>query len=120
MTHQLKASAATIQLKVQDFATATAWYERLIGRPADLAPNDSIHEWEVFPGGWIQVTAGSRVEDPGRVRFGVADVERERSRAVDELGIEVSEVTVVPGLVAYCNVDDPWGNRLGLFQDLAT
>jgi predicted enzyme related to lactoylglutathione lyase len=53
-----------------------------------------------------------------RVRFGVADIRAERERAVG-LGIAVSPVTSLPGVVAFVDFGDPWGNTLGFYQDLA-
>jgi hypothetical protein len=49
----------------------------------------------------------------------VADLESERFRIIAELGIEVSEIETneqVP--VSWCNFQDPYGNRLGFFQDI--
>jgi len=53
------------------------------------------------------------------LRLGVADIEAERKRIQEELHIEVSEIERIEGLAAWCNFTDPFGNRLGLFQDLA-
>jgi hypothetical protein len=53
----------------------------------------------------------------GRLRLGVADVESERQRLVDA-DVEVSPIEELAGVVRWCNVDDPWGNRLGFYQDL--
>ena len=118
MTEQLKATAATIQVKVADLDQGAQWYERLLGRPADLRPNDRLHEWEVFANGWIQILEGPLVQNPGRMRFGVTDVAAIHQRIVDEMSVDASEITTVPGLVAFCDFQDPWGNALGLFQDL--
>jgi hypothetical protein len=51
------------------------------------------------------------------VRFGVSDLAAER-RALIEQGIEVSAITGKAGVVAWCQFGDPFGNPLGLFQDL--
>jgi hypothetical protein len=52
------------------------------------------------------------------VRFGIADIRTERGRLVG-LGIDVSRVTVLPGVVAFIDFADPWGNALGFYQDIA-
>jgi len=42
---------------VADFEVAHAWYERLLGRPADNLPMAGrLVEWRVTDSGWVQVT----------------------------------------------------------------
>src|SRR5207237_561614 len=41
---------------------AVGWYERLVGRPPDLVPNDDEAAWRLTETGWMYVVA-----DPGRV-----------------------------------------------------
>jgi hypothetical protein len=48
----------------------------------------------------------------------VDDLHRSR-QAVLALGVACQEPMHIPGLAAWCDFTDPWGNRLGLFQDLA-
>ena len=55
----------------------------------------------------------------GPVRFEVEDIEMERERLRDALEAEISEIERVESLAAWCNFPDPFGNRLGLFQDLS-
>lgn len=38
---------------------------------------------------------------------------------MEALGLDISPVERIEGVVAYCNFDDPWGNKMGFFQDLA-
>lgn len=54
-----------------------------------------------------------------RGRFGVDEIEAAREWVASALGVEPSPTERVEGLVTWCNFDDPWGNRLGVFQDLA-
>ena len=111
--------AATLEIMVGSFSEGAAWYERLLGRPADVSPVPGLHEWEMFPHFWIQITEGQAAADAGRLRLNVADVAGARAAIIDDLHADVSEVVTVPEVVAYCDFDDPWGNPLGLFQDLS-
>jgi glyoxylase I family protein len=40
---------------VNDLKTASAWYEKLFGRPADSTPMPEVAEWKFDRGGWLQV-----------------------------------------------------------------
>ena len=115
----LAPQAATLEIMVGSFSEGSAWYERLLGRPADISPVPGLNEWELFPNFWIQISEGQAAADAGRLRLSVADVAGARAAIMDDLHADVSEVVTVPGVVAYCDFDDPWGNPLGLFQDLA-
>lgn len=72
---------------------------------------------------WRDVAAGRRSPrrgPPAHVpgRFGVGDVRAARERLAGR-GVEVSPVTSLPGVVAFVDFADPWGNTLGFYQDLA-
>lgn len=108
----------TLVVGVSDMTEALGFYGELFGRPPDFVLADDFQEYEVVPGMWYQVTTRVPPGRGRRVRFGVADIEAGR-RALLEQGIEVSGVTEEPGVVAWCQFRDPFGNPLGLFQDLA-
>lgn len=119
---ELEPSGLTVQLWVTDGSAGRAWYERLFGRPPDFTPfgNDTFCEWVFPPGYWeIHIVEG---EHPGAqvapLRFGVADIDAARDQ-VAGLGIGPDAIEELPGVVRWCNFTDPWGNRLGLYQDLA-
>ena len=111
----------TVQLHVADGAAARAWYERLLGRPPDFRPDadDTFVEWHFQPGYWELhiVQSDQPGTQQGRLRLGVGNIEAARQSLA--AGLEVTEVEELPGVVRWCNFDDPWGNRLGLYQDLA-
>jgi hypothetical protein len=53
------------------------------------------------------------------VRFRVADIERGRDRVVREARpAQATAIERFEGLVALCDVVDPWGNTFGLYQVL--
>jgi predicted enzyme related to lactoylglutathione lyase len=110
----------TFELQVGDLATARAFYTGLFGRPPELEPDDGLLEWAVVPGQqtWLQVAS---VAEPqplrARLRFAVRDLSAAREVLLAS-GLEVSVPGSVPGVVTWCDVDDPWGNRLGLYEEL--
>ena len=58
---------------------------------------------------------------PGRrwlPRLGVGDVEAARAE-LSGAGARVGEVTTIPGVIAFCDAEDPFGNPLSLYQDLS-
>jgi predicted enzyme related to lactoylglutathione lyase len=52
------------------------------------------------------------------LRLGVGDIEQAR-RELRERGARVGEPTTIPGVVAFCDAEDPFGNPLSLYQDLS-
>lgn len=111
----------TIQVYVKNIKGARLWYERLIGRKPDSAPFPEFLEWEIVSDFWFQVVEKKRIKvlrQNRRMRFGVSDIERERTRVAERMKVKVTEVEGLAGIVKWCNFEDPWGNKLGLFQDL--
>lgn len=100
-------------VSVSDIERASRWYEALFGRAADNRPMASLVEWQVLPGGWVQVT-----RDPGRAGSGLLNL------AVDDLpaardvladrGLEPGEVQPVNKGVELSPLSDPDGNTVTL------
>ena len=107
----------TLVVGVADMTEALRFYGQLFGRPPDFVLDEDFQEYEVVPGMWYQLTTRVAPGRARRVRFGVADIAAER-RALLEQGIEVTEISGKPGVVGWCQFRDPFGNPLGLFQDL--
>ncbi len=114
----IRVNAMTIQFRVSDIEQGVAFYQHLLGRAPDLDTTPTFKEWEIFPNCWVQVTIGPSPMQT-RLRLGVDDVESARRWVMATLGVDASEVERIDGLVAWCNFDDPWGNPIGLFEDLA-
>lgn len=93
----------------------------LFERPPDFIPHDNFWEWELMAGVWIQVVhhdeSAPRTTPP--IRLGVDDIERERRRIVDMLAVPMFPLFDPPEVpVRWGTFEDPWGNRIGLFQPL--
>lgn len=100
-----------------DIQAGINFYSRLFRRPPDFEPHEDFKEWEVFSNCWLQVGEGEpQPTYPMRLRVG--NIEAERERVEREVGVPCSPVKRIPGLVAFCDFSDPWGNRLGLYQRL--
>ncbi len=60
-----------------------------------------------------------KVHAAGPLRLRVDDIEAERQRPIDDLSVDVDDIKRVEGVVAFCTFHDPFGNPLGILQDLA-
>ncbi|SDS38367.1 VOC family protein [Microlunatus soli] len=100
-------------LAVSDIAQGREWYSKLFGREPDNNPMDTLVEWQVTGGGWLQVT-----EDPVRAGHGlfnlaVSDLD-EGVREVREMGLQAGEIVEANKGVRLCPISDPDDNRIQL------
>ncbi|MCW2539092.1 MAG: Glyoxalase-like domain [Frankiales bacterium] len=109
----------TIAVHVGDREKGLAFYCALIGRDPDLGPDPDFYEWEISPGAWLQLATGREQIAPSsfRLRLQVEDIEAARQVLMSH-GIEPGPTKKLPSLVAFANLSDPWGNPLGIYQDL--
>lgn len=112
----------TVQLYVGERVAGRKFYTTLFGREPDFAPEEDFLEWRVAAGTefWVQLVATEVRPLPTRVRFQVDDLAEAISWSRTALGVEPTAPESLPGVVAYTDFTDPWGNRLGFYQDLAT
>jgi len=61
---------------VADFEAAHAWYERLLGRPADNLPMGGLVEWRVTDSGWVQLTRDADRAGSALLNFAVDDLDQ--------------------------------------------
>ena len=57
---------AIASLAVRDLGTSVAWYERVLGKPADSRPMPELAEWRFERGGWLQLYRGPERAGSGR------------------------------------------------------
>jgi predicted enzyme related to lactoylglutathione lyase len=92
--------------------SALAWWERLMGRPADMVPNETEVAWRATgDSGWIYV-----VRDPARagnalVTLLVDDLDR-LVTAIAERGLAVERIDTVRGVGRKAEFFDPDGNKI--------
>ena len=94
---------------------AVGWYERLVGRPPDLVPNDDEAAWRLTETGWMYVVA-----DAGRVGSALHTLLVDDLDAflagLAERGITAGPVETIGDAVRGTVVTDPDGNRLQIGQ----
>lgn len=117
--NEMNVRGMTVAIHVGDREEALAFYCALIGRDPDMGPDPDFYEWEISPGAWLQLATGRDEIAPSsfRLRLKVEDIET----AVEILrskGFEPGKVKRLPGLVTFANLTDPWGNPLGVYQDM--
>jgi predicted enzyme related to lactoylglutathione lyase len=110
----MEISYAFAGLIVADRDQAAAWYAKLLGRPADMLPNDAEATWQLASEASLYLLA-----DPARAGRGVctlivADLDAELARIAAD-GITPTRIDVMEagrkGVIA-----DPDGNEIGLAQ----
>lgn len=112
-------TGVTIGLPVQSLPDAIGWYRMVLGSKRTVQPLPHILEIELSTGFRLQLVQDASLKPgDGVVRFGVSDLEAERRRLL-KAGVDVSGITRHEGVISYCYVNDPYGNRLSLFQSLA-
>jgi catechol 2,3-dioxygenase-like lactoylglutathione lyase family enzyme len=115
----------TTDLPVSALPLAVPFYTAVLGRPADLAPDDRTAEWILHRDPEIALrlieSRSDRPDEasPGTVRvgIGVPDAAAERTRLLAHFP-ELPPVAVRPNVIALLELPDPDGNRLVLWQDL--
>jgi catechol 2,3-dioxygenase-like lactoylglutathione lyase family enzyme len=98
-------------IPVADVDAAATWYERLLGRPPDNHPMDTLVEWRVTDSGWLQVFADANRAGTALVNFAVDDLgaQCDDLRRRDLLPGEVQDVNKGAQLSA---ITDPDGNTI--------
>ena len=118
----MKTTGFTLQVYVptDDTAAARSFYSSLFGREPEFEPHDDFFEWSPIAGQecWFQVSGKDQAAPLlNSVRFRVLDLSEALS-FLDSSRIARSEPSQLPGVVAFVDFTDPWGNRLGYYQDL--
>ena len=105
-------------IAINDFASANTWYERLLGRPADVAPMEGLAEWHFSDYGGIQLIHDENRAGSSYVTLVVTDLD-DQLVALKAEGIPIGPTRGTPGLVKAATVTDPEGNRVTFAEDLA-
>ena len=98
---------------VSDLQVSSRWYEALFGRPADNNPMPTLVEWQVVPGGWVQVFTDEQRAGSGLLNFAVDNL----ARHIGELrqrGLEPGQIDDANKGVRLSTLVDPDGNTIRL------
>jgi glyoxylase I family protein len=98
---------------VTELERSRHWYESLFGRAADNNPMPNLVEWQVIPGGWIQVFADDQRAGSTLVNFAVDDLDAHINE-LKQRGVEPGEVVEANKGVRLSTVTDPDGNTIRL------
>jgi glyoxylase I family protein len=98
---------------VTDLDVARQWYEKLFGRPCDNNPMPVLVEWQVVPGGWVQVFVDEERAGSGLSNFAVDDLAAHVAEAA-ERGLAPGEIEGVNKGIELATLTDPDGNLIRL------
>ena len=108
-------------VSVSDFPASVAWYERLIGRPADLLPmpGEEVAEYHLTPTGGFQLVGDREKAGHSQLTLSVADLDDYLGQLTGR-GIETGPVTdgkLSSGeSLRVVMLTDPDGNGLAIAQ----
>jgi len=102
-------------ITVRDRDAAIEFYERLLGAPPTMLPNDDEAAWQLTGGGWLYVLRDADRAGRAVVTLLVDDFD-ERLAAAMSAGIELGPVETVAGSVRTTWITDPEGNRIQIGQ----
>ncbi|MBN8191821.1 VOC family protein [Bacillus sp. NTK074B] len=112
-------TGVTFQIRVTNYYEGLSWYTTLFNREPDFIPHEDFAEWEMVDNTWLQVAKGEPAIGNGPLRFGVQDIYSERERLMKSLNAVIEEVQTREGVpAAWCTFSDPYGNLVGLFEEL--
>jgi glyoxylase I family protein len=98
---------------VSELEKSRLWYQALFGRKADNNPMPTLVEWQVVPGGWVQVFADADRAGSGLLNFGVDDLEAHIAE-LKRRGLEPGEIAEANKGVRLSTITDPDGNTIRL------
>jgi catechol 2,3-dioxygenase-like lactoylglutathione lyase family enzyme len=100
-------------IPVAEYDRAVAWYERLLGAPPSLLPDDTEAVWDVVEHGYLYIDV--RPADAGHaMQTIVVDDFDERLAAIAGRGLEPAEVETYDNGVRKAIFRDPDGNEIGI------
>jgi catechol 2,3-dioxygenase-like lactoylglutathione lyase family enzyme len=102
-------------ITVRDRDAGIEFYERLLGIPPTMLPNDDEAAWQLTRGGWLYVLRDSDRAGRAVVTLLVDDLDA-RLAAAAATGIELGPVETVAGSVRTTWITDPDGNRIQIGQ----
>ena len=106
--------SSTICFSVSDLKEAVNWYSELLGDLDNFSPAPGIIEFQLNESTWLQLFEGS---DTGGaiLRLEVEDIQLEHKR-LEGLGMSLTSVEYVPGMVSYFDFEDRDGNQLSFYK----
>jgi predicted enzyme related to lactoylglutathione lyase len=104
---------------VEDMESATAWYQQLLGRPADTRPMPSLADWHLTASGWLQVFQDAGRSGSALLNLEVPDLDETLARLA-ERGLTAGPVRTGDGRTRFATLKDPDGNQVTLLENPVT
>ena len=105
---------AIASVAVNNLDTASEWYAKVLGRPADSRPMPEVAEWKFERGGWLQVYQLPERAGSGSFTLAVKDMENQVAR-LTKLGIDTRRRSS-GSKVETVMIADPDGNRIAFAE----
>lgn len=102
---------------VSDLDRATEWYAKLLGKPADNRPMETLADWHLTESGWLQVFRNPDQAGKTSVNLAVNDL-HETAAKIRERGIDPGPVEPASAGVRLLPLTDPDGNTVTLIENL--
>ncbi|MBA3749158.1 MAG: VOC family protein [Solirubrobacterales bacterium] len=103
---------------VEDFDTASAWYEIFFGRGPDFCPKPDEAVWRIAGSGWLAVVVDEPRSGSGLLTLLVDSLENHVGFLAMR-GIAPESIETVPDVVRRAKILDPAGNTITIGQSLA-
>ena len=99
-------------IPVRDYATAVAWYERLLGAPPSFLPNDTEAVWELADHRYVYIVVHPGHAGHATHTLFVGDFDA-RLAQIGERGLAAAELETYANGVRKATFRDPDGNEIG-------
>ncbi|MBV9485836.1 MAG: VOC family protein [Frankiaceae bacterium] len=111
----MAADVLFVGVAVTDFDEAVNWYERVLGKPADVvAVPDQEVMWQVTDGAWLYAVVDPERSGHSLVAIAVDDLDRQLADLASQ-SIEADQVEDVGG-GRKATFTDPAGNSVAFLQ----
>lgn len=100
---------------VKNYQAACTWYERLLGRPPDMLPNESEAAWRFSDTAWMYVIVDADRAGKALLTIIIDDLDQHVA-ALGERGFIPEETEDVPGKYRKVSFRDPEGNTIAFGQ----
>jgi predicted enzyme related to lactoylglutathione lyase len=100
---------------VADLGGAVAWYTRLLGRPADIVPNDDEVMWRLADAAWLYVVRDARRAGHALVTLCVADLDLAVA-GIAARGITGGPVEIIGDAGRKATFTDDEGNAISFIE----
>lgn len=100
---------------VRDIESAVEWYEKLLGRPADARPMESLADWTITDTSTLQVFHDPANAGHAAVNFSIPSVDH-ADKALRDRGLVPGDLVEVSQYVRILPITDPDGNTITLLE----